>query len=209
VSFCHAGIYDLALRQMERSCLHAWRSELLADVHGSVLELGAGTGHNLDCYPTSVQELTLVEPDPHMRHKLEKKLARHELRRRCTLLGATAESISSRAASFDAVVATLVLCSVDSVPMALAEVRRVLRPGGRLLLIEHIAAPQGSVRRHAQRLFEPIWKRLAGGCHLQRDPRFHLAKAGFIAEQALERDFRGVPGFIKAGLMGTWVAPGA
>ena len=191
---------------MERSCLRAWRSELLADVTGHVLELGAGTGHNLDCYPDSVQALTLTEPDPHMRRRLEKKLARHELRDRCTLLGATAESLSTKAASFDAVVATLVLCSVDSVPVVLAEVRRVLRPGGRLLLIEHIAAPQGSARRHAQSFFEPVWKRLAGGCHLQRDPRVHLGNTGFIAEQALERDFRGVPGFIKAGLMGTWVA---
>ena len=93
--------------------------------------------------------------------------------------------------------------------MALAEVRRVLRPDGRLLLIEHIAAPLGSARRRAQRFYEPVWKRLAGGCHLQRDPREHLANAGFIAVQAIEREFRGVPGFIKAGLMGTWVATGA
>ena len=194
---------------MESSCLRAWRSELLADLRGSVLELGAGTGHNLDCYPDSVQELTLAEPDPHMRRRLEQKLARHELRHRCALLDATAESLATNAASFDAVVATLVLCSVDSVPMALAEVRRVLRPDGRLLLIEHIAAPLGSARRRAQRFYEPVWKRLAGGCHLQRDPREHLANAGFIAVQAIEREFRGVPGFIKAGLMGTWVATGA
>ncbi len=206
MSLWRACSYDLIVRRLERSCLHAWRSELLADVQGCVLELGAGTGQNLDCYPNSVEALTLLEPDPHMRSQLERNLTKHGWGNRCSLLGDAAESLSLRSASFDAVIATLVLCSVEHVPTVLKQVRRVLRPKGRLLLIEHVAAPQGSARRRFQSLLEPAWKCLAGGCHLQRDPRVHLEQAGFVASHARECEFRGAPGFIKPGLMGTWVA---
>lgn len=191
---------------MERSCLRALRSELLAPVRGQVLELGAGTGSNLDHYPENIESLTLVEPDPHMRRRLQRKLVRHRLAARCTVLAGLADAVPAGADRFDAVVATLVLCSVQQVPLALNQVRSVLHPGGRLTSIEHVAAPRGSVRRRLQAWVEPTWKYFAGGCHLQRDPREYLQAAGFTAESSYELEFRGVPNFMKSGLVSTWLA---
>ncbi len=191
---------------MERSCLRALRSEWLALVQGQVLELGAGTGCNLDHYPNSIESLTLVEPDLHMRRRLQRKLVGHRLATRCTVLAGLTDEVSRGSGRFDAVVATLALCSVQQVPLVLNQVRSVLHPGGRLTSIEHVAAPRGSGRRRLQAWVEPTWKYLAGGCHLQRDPRDYLPAAGFTAESSHELEFRGVPNFIRSGLISTWLA---
>ena len=191
---------------MERSCLRALRSELLAPVQGQVLELGAGTGSNLDHYPNSIESLTLVEPDLHMRRRLQRKLVGHRLATRCTVLAGLTDEVSRGSGRFDAVVATLALCSVQQVPLVLNQVRSVLHPGGRLTSIEHVAAPRGSGRRRLQAWVEPTWKYFAGGCHLQRDPREYLPAAGFTAETSCELEFRGVPNFIRSGLISTWLA---
>jgi SAM-dependent methyltransferase len=186
--------------------MRAWRSELLRDAHGRVLELGAGTGLNLDCYPTDIESLTLVEPDARMRRRLQRKVTSHRLAPRCTILDLPGESLALQAATFDVVVATLVLCSVRCVPIVLDQARRVLCNGGRLLSIEHIAAPPGTARSRAQVWLEPAWKCLAGGCHLRRDPRAYLPAAGFAAEVTHELEILGVPAFMKSGLVSRWVA---
>ena len=201
-----ACCYDLIVRGLEVRCMHRLRGELLRAVAGRVLELGAGTGLNLDHYPASIEALTLHEPDQHMRRQLEKRLNGHALQSRCTLGTATAESLQPAPGAFDCVVATLVLCSVRDVSAALANARCALRTGGRLLLIEHIAAPRGSGRRKLQAVLDPLWLRVADGCHLQRDPRELLLQHGFVPVAVQQLQFQGVPGFIKSGLMGTWHA---
>lgn len=183
--------------------MSAWRAELLAGAHGHVLELGAGTGLNLVHYPDAVTQLTLSEPDARMRRQLESKI-RNNIRKP-SVLSDTAESLRLDDKSIDTVVSTLVLCSVADVRRVAAEVRRVLRSGGRWLMVEHIAAPRGTCRRRFQSYADPVWKRVAGGCHLQRDPRDALYEAGFIARSVHTREIIGVPTILRSGLFGTWM----
>lgn len=172
-----ARLYDRALAGAERRALGAWRRELLQDVSGVVLEIGAGTGANLDVYGPSVSRLLLVEPDEAMRARLASRASAD--RSRNVVLAASASRLPLADSSVDAVVSTLVLCSVRSLDSALAEVRRVLRPGGRLHLIEHVAADPGSVLRRAQGVIAPAWARITGGCSVVRPTRDLLAAAGY------------------------------
>jgi ubiquinone/menaquinone biosynthesis C-methylase UbiE len=197
-------MYNWAVFWLERYCLASWRTELLSLLHGNVLELGAGTGVNLDYYQSQVTNLTLVEPDPFMRRRLVRKLKTRNSRQQIRLLEHSAEALAIDDASIDAVVATLVLCSVNDVLQVLREARRVLRQNGKLVLIEHVAAPAGTSQRSWQNCLEPAWTRLSGGCHLLRDPRPTLEAVGFKPVQVMERELRGVPGFIKPAILGTW-----
>ena len=157
-------IYDRIMANTEAGGLGQWRSELLAEAHGDVLELGAGTGASLPHYPAAVDRLVLTEPDAGMRAKLSEKVVRP-----AEIVDARAEALPFADESFDAVVAMLVLCTVPDPVAAVAEVRRVLRPGGALIFVEHVAAAPGSSRRAWQHRLEPVWKRLAGGCCITRD----------------------------------------
>jgi ubiquinone/menaquinone biosynthesis C-methylase UbiE len=170
-----AAIYDRFMRDMEALSGAAWRAELLTDVTGDVLEVGAGTGRNLDHYPAGLR-LVLSEPDPHMRERLTGRARAVGSDARVTAW--PADAIDAPDASFDAVVCTLVLCSVPDVPRALAEMRRVLRPGGRLLFIEHVLSSRPS-RAAWQRRLEPAWRLVAGNCHLCRETDTRIAEAGF------------------------------
>lgn len=204
MSFWSATAYDCATHGLERHCLASWRSELLGSLAGEILELGAGTGVNLRHYQPCVTQLTLLEPDPFMRRRLNRKLVGHPLGSRVRLLDASAEELRMSDASVDAVVATLVLCSVTDVARVLSEARRVLKPGGSLALIEHIAAPEGTQRRRWQNRLAQTWSLVSGGCQLTRDPRAALEAAGFNPIRVIERELRGVPGFIKPAIVGTW-----
>lgn len=177
-----ASVYDRVMAGSESVCLRAWRTELLADLRGQVLEVGAGTGASIPCYPEAVTELILAEPDPHMRRRLQARLDD-----RCRVIGDPIEALTVGDESFDAVVCSLVLCSVESPPAALRELHRVLRPGGQLLFIEHVAAWDNPGRLRWQHRVEPVWKRVAGNCHLTRDTERAIREAGFEIEQ-LERD---------------------
>ena len=173
-----ARLYDAALRRVERQQLGAWRKELLADVSGDVLEIGAGTGANLPLYRPGVRHLILLEPDPAMRTRLAPRSAGLTGPAQVVLAG-SASRLPLATASIDAVVSTLVLCSIHRLDHALAELRRVLRPGGALFLIEHVAATGGSRLRRAQHVLSPAWSRVAGGCSLERPTRQLLTGAGF------------------------------
>ena len=168
----------MALAGAERRALRAWRRDLLQDLTGVVLEIGAGTGANLAAYGPGVRRLLLLEPDPAMRAQLAAR-ARVQRPAGTVLLAATATRLPLLDHSVDAVVSTLVLCSVRSLERALAEIRRVLRPEGRLHLIEHVAAQPGTVLNRSQQLLAPAWSHLAGGCSLIRPTRELLAAAGF------------------------------
>jgi len=194
--------YDPITAYAERLSLSAWRAELLQWLAGDILELGAGTGRNLTHYGPAVERLVLCEPDRHMRRRLQHRCARWS--RTCEILSCEAEAIDACSESFDAVVATLLLCSVADVTQVLTEARRVLKPSGRLILIEHIAAPPGTGRRRWQDRFDPTWQRLAAGCHLTRDPRQSLSRLGFEPIRVRIDEMRGAPGFLRRTLVGTW-----
>lgn len=186
-----AFVYDRIMRDIEAGGAQRWRHDLLADLEGEVLEVGAGTGANLAQYPATVTRLVLSEPDPHMRRKLERRLADEPpAPAEVEVVAGDADDLPFPDASFDAVVSTLVLCTVPDQPAALAEVERVLRPGGRFAYLEHVAATHKPDRLKWQRRIEPIWKHVAGGCRLTRttgeaiDERF---EAGETTAESLRK----------------------
>jgi ubiquinone/menaquinone biosynthesis C-methylase UbiE len=184
-----SAIYDRFMSSSERACLESWRAELLSDLDGDVLEIGAGTGANVALYPPSVTRLVLSEPDAHMRAKLEAKLGGARVTN-VEVSAASADALPFADGTFDAVVCTLVLCSVADPPAALAEMRRVLRPGGRLVFIEHVAADERSGRYRWQRWVEPVWKRLMGNCHVTRRTEESIRAAGFELREVRRESLR-------------------
>ena len=164
-------MYDRMTRAGERAALARLRRELLGSLHGDVLEIGAGTGANFAHYPAGVR-VTALEPDPHML-----KRAREKLRPAIQLRQAAGESLPFDDDSFDAVVSTLVLCTVKDVRRTLGEVRRVLRPDGRLVFIEHVRAEgfAGTI----QDVIRPAWRYFGGGCNVNRHTARALQSASF------------------------------
>ena len=145
---------------------------------GEVLEVGAGTGLNLPFYPPALTRLVLSEPDPHMRRQLARKV-RAGNATHAELLDSSLDDLRVPAETFDVVVGTLVLCSVPRLDRALAEIRRVLRPRGRFVFLEHVAAEHRPRRLRWQHRVEPVWTRLSGGCHLTRRTADAIEAAGF------------------------------
>ena len=181
-----AALYEPMLRSSERNGLADLRAGLLAQARGRTLELGAGTGLNLPHYPEAVTELVLTEPDPSMAARLERRVAAHG-GAAVRVVRAGAEALPAADASVDTVVATLVLCTVDDLDVTLAEVHRVLAPGGALLFLEHVRHPDAARARRQERL-TPIQRRVARGCHLDRATPDAIGRAGLvIAEERLER----------------------
>jgi ubiquinone/menaquinone biosynthesis C-methylase UbiE len=173
-----AAVYDRMLAGCERAGLRDMRAELLAGARGQTLEVGAGTGHNLEHYPDAVTRLVLAEPDPHM----AKRLRPHALAARgddAEVIEAAAESLPFEDTSFDTVVSTLVLCTVSEPALSARELRRVLRPDGRLLLLEHVRSAESERLARWQDRLERPWGWFAGGCHPNRDTMQTLAAAGF------------------------------
>ena len=183
-----AAIYDRFMRGPEAAGLGAWRRDLLADLGGVVLEIGAGTGANLRLYPPAVRRIVLTEPDPAMRRRLL-RAARRARDSRVVVSGAPVERLPAADGSIDAVVSTLVLCSVPYLATALAEVRRVLRPGGALVFLEHVAAERPD-RLAWQRRIEPLWSPLTGNCHLTRRTEQAIVAAGFVMERVTRESMR-------------------
>ena len=184
-----AAAYDRFMRGSEEACLAQWRAELLRELSGAVLEVGAGTGVTLPHYPRSIERLVLCEPDAHMRRKLKKKADASALRD-IEISDASLDSLPFKAGEFDAVVCSLVLCSVPDQRAALAEIARVLKPGGRLVFLEHVAADGRPARLKWQRRIEPVWKHLMGNCHLTRRTEAAIAAAGFEFERIQRESIR-------------------
>jgi ubiquinone/menaquinone biosynthesis C-methylase UbiE len=172
-----AALYDPLGVFMERGWMGERRARLLSGARGAVLEVGGGTGANLTYYH-DVDRVTVVEPDPHMRKKLRPKAVTANVPIEVSAAGA--EALPFPDASFDTVVSTLVLCTVPDQALALGEIRRVLRPGGRLLFVEHVRAA-GPWARWQDRI-EPLWGLLLGGCHPNRDTVSDIEEAGFEIE---------------------------
>ena len=162
----------------ESAVMRAWRRWVVGRARGTVVELGVGTGANL-AYYDGVERLVLVEPSPAMRRRLAPAAAAVG----AEVIDACADALPLPDASVDAVVATLVLCSVPDLPAALAEIHRVLRPDGRLLLLEHVRADEPGAAAWQDRL-DPVWRHVAQGCHPNRDTLAAVEAAGFaIAER--------------------------
>jgi ubiquinone/menaquinone biosynthesis C-methylase UbiE len=196
-----SAIYDRFMRGSEEACLVAWRRELLRDLAGEVLEIGAGTGASLAHYPAAVSRLVLTEPDRHMRARLHARVADGG-RGGAEVVAAPADALPFPDASFDAVVSMLVLCSVPDVSKVLGEVVRVLRPGGAFVFLEHVAAAPGSARLAWQRRLEPVWRLAAGNCHLTRRTGEALVRAGFVVDHSRSESVRKALPIVRPSIRG-------
>jgi ubiquinone/menaquinone biosynthesis C-methylase UbiE len=170
-------LYDRAFEASEEAGLREMRSELLKGARGRVLEIGAGTGLNLELYPhEGLDSLTVTEPDPHMYKQLRQRAAK--VCAGADLVQAGAEDLPFEDDSFDTAVVTLVLCTVPDQPATLREIKRVLKPGGRLLFLEHVRSSHRDLAKWQDRLEKP-WRFLGDGCHCNRDTEAGLKAAGF------------------------------
>ncbi len=164
---------------MERSDtdeLQAERYATISDATGETLEIGVGTGANFAHYPSSVAAVTTVEPSNGMNARARRARAQAAVPVR--LIAGDGQSLPFANGSFDTVLALFVLCTIADPDRTLSEARRVLKPGGSLLFLEHVSAPEPGVRRWQRRL-EPLWKRIGCGCHLTRDTESKFSDAGF------------------------------
>lgn len=190
MSFIMAFFYDKCMQATEDACLIDWRKELLSNVEGKVLEIGAGTGASLALYPNSPKlEITFTEPDKNMRSQLQEKLTRMNLNQH-SVLSCSSENIDSDDEVFDFVFTSLVCCSVNDVAASLQEIKRVLKPNGRFIFLEHVAAQGGSRRRKWQNRLNFLWRKMAGNCHLNRDTERSIAEAGFTFDTLIHDSMR-------------------
>lgn len=153
---------------MADSILGRYRREVLADVSGDVLEIGFGTGLNLPYYPDQVHQIVTVDPSPGVHRLAQKRIDASPIAVDHRMLSGEALPMADH--SFDSVVSTFTLCSIPQIEQALAEIYRVLRPGGRFFFIEHGLSDEPSIQTWQHRL-TPLQKRIAGGCHFNRDMR--------------------------------------
>lgn len=181
----HAALYDPIMGLLDRAGLAEARRRLLAGARGRVLEVGGGTGLNLPHYPAGdVESVLVVEPDAAMRERLLKRVATAPVP--VEVHETTIEGAGLPNASFDTVVAALVLCTVEDQAVALAEMKRALAPGGRLLFLEHVRSP--GWRGGVQAALTPAWSRTLGaGCHLDRRTLDAIRAAGFVIDRCERR----------------------
>jgi SAM-dependent methyltransferase len=180
-----AAFYGRCAEPMNRRQLGPILHELLSGLSGDVLEVGAGTGATFEHYPAGAR-VVAIEPDPHMRRRAEARL-----RPNIDLRAGSAHDLPAADASADAVVCSLVLCTIEDVPRALAEIGRVLKPGGRLIFVEHVRGD--GVLGRVQDITQPVWGWLAAGCHWNRGTARAIADAGFTFERIEHARHGGVP----------------
>jgi ubiquinone/menaquinone biosynthesis C-methylase UbiE len=190
---CGARLYDPFLALGERRGMRDRRRRLLRSARGRVLELGAGTGLNLAHYPDDLDDLVLTEPDGAMRNALQRRVARSG--RRARVVAAPAEALPFPDGAFDTVVSTLVLCTVADAQAAVAEARRVLAPGGRLLFVEHVRSDASRLARRQDRL-AGAWAAFGQGCQCNR-PTEALLEGAFRLEVVERGRWHGMPAIVR------------
>jgi ubiquinone/menaquinone biosynthesis C-methylase UbiE len=198
-----AAMYDPMMGRGEKAGLAERRAALLAQASGRVLEVGAGTGLNLRHYGEQVESLTVTEPEEPMAKRLRRRVG--EQPRRVELVVASAEALPFPDAEFDTVVSTLVLCTVRDQPRALSELRRVLKPGGKLLFLEHLRSDDPKVARRQDRMngFNQV---VAHGCNCNRKTLDAIGEAGFTITAVEHGELPKTPSFIAPMAFGTATA---
>jgi ubiquinone/menaquinone biosynthesis C-methylase UbiE len=194
-----AAMYDRMGAKAEEAGLGEHREALLSDAVGDVLEIGGGTGRNLPFYSEAVRTLTITEPEKPMIRRLQLRI--QERTPDAKLLRAPAEDLPFEDGSFDIAVSTLVLCTVDDQPRALRELRRVLRPDGRLLFIEHVRSEDPTLARRQDRM-QPLNLRVGHGCHCNRRTLDGIRGAGFDVVKLKHDTLKHVPPFVRPLIVG-------
>ena len=198
-----AATYDWQMGGAERAGLADLRCGVVSRATGRVLEVGSGTGLNLPYYGTDVEHLTLTEPDPSMLKRLQRAVEQYP--GSATVLRAPAERLPFDDDSFDTVVCTLVLCGVEDQPQTVREIRRVLRPGGQLLFLEHMRSEDEGHARLQDRF---NWlNRALVMCDCNRPTRRTIATEGLRVEEIAETDFPKAPPFINPLVHGRATCP--
>ncbi len=179
-----ARLYDPLTVLPERYLLQDYREELAQDLHGTVLEIGIGTGRMIPFYPSDKTDSRYIgiDPDPHMLTQAQRRARQHNVP--ITLLRGQIESLPFPTDSITTVISTFVLCSVQDPQGAVREINRVLTPTGEFRFIEHVQAT--GLRRGLQSTLAPLWRQIAGGCHLDRDTVSIVRSAGEFEELSLE-----------------------
>lgn len=196
------AFYDRAMKATEEAGMREIRREALAGARGRTIDIGAGTGLNVELFPPEVSELVLAEPDPHMLKRLRAKLAESD--REASVVPAPAEKLPFEDDSFDTAVFTLVLCTVPDPAAALAEAARLLRPGGKLLFVEHVRSEDPGLARWQDRLEGP-WRFLGDGCHCNRDTAATIEASPFEIEKVEKGELPKAPPLVKPLVRGSAV----
>ncbi len=188
-------VLDLVMRRDEMT---PFRERIGTAASGRVLDVGIGSGLNLPFYGTNAREICGIDPSPELLRMAEARV--ETAHQSVKLVEGDSESLPFDDRSFDTAVVTFTLCTIPNAPRALAEIRRVLKPNGHLLFAEHGRAPEPNVARWQDRL-TPLWKHIAGGCHLNRKPDDLIRSAGFRVD-AIETGYLKGPramGFVYEG----------
>jgi ubiquinone/menaquinone biosynthesis C-methylase UbiE len=199
-----AEFYDRMLAAAEKAGLADRRKELVSQARGDVLEIGAGTGLNLEYYGSDLASLTLTEPSEPMADRLRERADESDLKAEVVIVGA--EKLPFDDDTFDTVVSTLVLCTVDDPEASVAEIRRVLRPGGQLLFIEHVRNEDHKSAVWQDRLEKP-WKAVGNGCRCNRDTAQTITDTGLAIESLDHGKFSPAPPIIQPLIQGSATAP--
>jgi ubiquinone/menaquinone biosynthesis C-methylase UbiE len=198
-----AMTYDRQVARVEEAGVRDMRKRLLSGVAGRVIEIGSGSGTNLPWYGPEVESLTLTEPVQPMFRKLERRVS--EAGTKATVLRAPAEDLPFESGSFDVAVSTLVLCGVDDQPRALRELRRVLRPGGTLLFLEHVRSQDAAIARKQDRM---NWlNRIVVMCDCNRPTLDTIKQAGFSVTSLEHTALPKAPKFVSPAILGIATKP--
>jgi ubiquinone/menaquinone biosynthesis C-methylase UbiE len=189
-----SAIYDRAMESTEEAGMREIRRETLAAARGRTVDIGAGTGINVELFPEGVTELVLAEPDEHMLKHLRPKVPTWG--RDVDVVQAPADRLPFDDDSFDTAVFTLVLCTVPDPVAALREAGRVLKPGGELLFVEHVRSPEPGLARWQDRLERP-WRFLGDGCHCNRDTVATIEASPFRVDRVEHGELPKAPPLVR------------
>lgn len=200
-----AWIYERIARSMERGPVGRYRRELLAPLQGRVVEIGAGTGENIKHYSPLVTQVVLTEPD----HFMLKRAIRKDEHRAPGLefVRAAGEGLPFADESFDAAVATLMLCSVSDQQVVLGEIMRVLRPGGTFCFFEHVLDEDSPKIARRQHRWAGTWSAIGAGCHPDRATADAIADAGFDVTEIRRFPMPGAPRMVRPHILGESLKP--